>query len=63
MKRIIPALVLVVGSGCTLLLPTNELIQDCVEQADCEDGFVCEENACLPEDQDDGTGGDDSGDE
>ncbi len=40
--------------GCTLLLPTNELITPCTVQDDCEDGFVCEDNACLPEDVDDG---------
>lgn len=41
-------------SGCTLLLPTDQLIVPCQSQADCDekagDGFVCEENACLPED-------------
>jgi hypothetical protein len=52
------ALILVVvaaaASGCTLLLPTEDLIIPCQSQADCDDkagdGFVCEENACLPED-------------
>ena len=47
-------LILSAVSGCTLLLPTNELITPCTAQADCDealgDGFVCEENACLPED-------------
>jgi hypothetical protein len=40
-------------AGCTLLLPTNELITPCTVQADCDalgDGFVCEDQACLPED-------------
>jgi hypothetical protein len=51
----------VVGaSGCTLLLPTDQLIVPCQSQADCDDkagdGFVCEDNACLPED-DGGTSG------
>lgn len=40
----------VVG-GCTLLLPTAELIKPCVEQADCDDGFICQDEACLPEDE------------
>ncbi|MDP2339381.1 MAG: hypothetical protein Q8O67_00375 [Deltaproteobacteria bacterium] len=39
------------GGGCTLLLPTGELIKPCVEQADCDDGFLCEDEACLPEDE------------
>jgi hypothetical protein len=43
-----------VVSGCTLLLPTNELITPCTVQDDCEAGFICEDNACLPEDVDDG---------
>lgn len=42
--------------GCTLLLPTDQLIVPCQSQADCDDnagdGFVCEGNACLPEDDD-----------
>ncbi len=46
-----------VFTGCTLLLPTQELIVPCVEQADCDDGFVCEDNACLPEDEDPGQSG------
>lgn len=49
------ALIVVAGSACTLLLPTNELITPCTEQAQCEEGFVCEDNACLPVDQDDGS--------
>jgi hypothetical protein len=34
--------------GCTLILDTEGLIAECVVQADCGDGFICEENACLP---------------
>jgi len=49
------AVVVVAGSACTLLLPTNELITPCTEQEQCEDGFVCEDNACLPIDTDDGS--------
>lgn len=49
------ALAMAALSGCTLLLPTNELITPCTEQADCESGFVCEDNACLPEDTEDGS--------
>ena len=58
MTRIVCALVVVVaavGSACTLLLPTNTLIVFCENQDACEAGFVCEDNACLPEDTDDGS--------
>ncbi|MBM4282414.1 MAG: hypothetical protein FJ137_17225 [Deltaproteobacteria bacterium] len=45
--------VAVLGS-CTLLLPTDQLIVPCQSQADCDenagDNFICEDNACLPED-------------
>lgn len=51
------ALAVAILSGCTLLLDTQGLITPCVEQADCEDGFVCDENACLPEDEDPGASG------
>ena len=44
------ATVVALGS-CTLLLPTGELIKPCTEQADCDDGFLCEDEACLPEDE------------
>ncbi len=47
------AVALAAVAGCTLLLPTNELITPCTVQADCDalgDGFVCEDQACLPED-------------
>jgi hypothetical protein len=44
-------------TGCTLLLPTEEIIVECTVPEDCGAGFLCEENACLPEDTDDnGTG-------
>ena len=46
----------VIAGGCTLLLPTSELIQSCVAQDECADGFVCEDRACLPEDDDEGSG-------
>ena len=60
MMRIACALVAVVAaSSCTLLLPTNTLIKPCTEAGACDDGFVCEQNACLPEDEDDS--GNDSG--
>jgi hypothetical protein len=42
-------------AGCTLLLPTDQIIVPCQSQADCDAnagaGFVCEENACLPADE------------
>ena len=40
-------------AGCTLLLPTQDLIQSCTAQADCPDGFICEDQACLPADEED----------
>jgi hypothetical protein len=47
------AAVSIIGA-CTLLLPTDTLIVPCQSQADCDekvgDGFVCDSNACLPED-------------
>jgi hypothetical protein len=46
--------VILASSSCTLLLPTDQLVVPCQSQADCDDkageGFVCEDNACLPED-------------
>ena len=47
----------VAGIGCTLLLPTNEIIQPCTNNEECEDGFICDQNACLPEDSADGASG------
>ena len=38
-------------TGCTLLLPTGELIKPCTEQAECDEGFICQDEACLPEDE------------
>jgi hypothetical protein len=43
-------------AGCTLLLPTQDLITPCTVQDDCGAGFICEDNACLPEDEDPGSG-------
>lgn len=54
MIRLIALASLASLAGCTLLLPTNELITPCTVQEDCEAGFVCENQACLPEDVDDG---------
>ena len=34
--------------GCTFLLNTDGLIQECVSEIDCADGFYCDEGACLP---------------
>ena len=42
---------LALASGCTLLLPTEQLITPCVVNDDCGDGFECLENACLPIDE------------
>jgi hypothetical protein len=41
--------------ACTLLLPTEKLIDPCVADEDCAEGFECLENACLP--FDDAAGG------
>jgi hypothetical protein len=54
MIRLIALASLASLAGCTLLLPTNELITPCTVQEDCEAGFVCETQACVPEDVDDG---------
>jgi hypothetical protein len=57
MIRFVVAVIAVVAStsGCTLLLPTDQLITPCTNQAECDEalgeGFVCEEQACLPEDE------------
>jgi hypothetical protein len=51
------------GTGaCTLLLPTDDLIKPCVDSSECDEGFECEENACLPVDgNDDGDAGEGEG--
>jgi hypothetical protein len=46
-------LAIAVLGGCTLLLPTDELIQPCTANEDCDEGFECQENACLPIDEED----------
>ena len=43
-------------TACTLLLPTEELITPCVSDEECEAGFECLENACLPLDEGDEAG-------
>ena len=43
-------------TACTLLLPTEELIKPCVADEECEPGFECLENACLPLDEGDEAG-------
>lgn len=48
MKLIIIIGALAIAAGCTLLLPTEQLIDPCVADEDCEAGFECLENACLP---------------
>jgi hypothetical protein len=44
-------LALAVTSACTLILPTEDLIKPCKESAECDEGFECQENACLPIDE------------
>lgn len=39
-------------AACTLLLPTEELITPCVSDEECDEGFECLDNACLPLDED-----------
>ena len=34
--------------GCTFLLNSEELLQECVTEIDCADGFYCDDGACLP---------------
>jgi hypothetical protein len=54
MTRLLVLVTLVVAgaaAGCTLLLPTDELIVNCVESVDCDEGFECQDNACLPLDE------------
>jgi hypothetical protein len=36
------------GGGCTLILETESLVKTCARQSDCDEGFYCEEGACLP---------------
>ena len=48
---VIAALLASLAGGCTLLLPTDELIKACVVDEDCDKGFECKENACLPIDE------------
>jgi hypothetical protein len=53
MFRLLALVVVVASSGCTLLLATDKIIAPCKSQEDCDnvgEGLVCEENACLPED-------------
>ncbi len=61
----VAAAVIAAAGGCTLLLPTDELITPCTVQQDCDDalgaGFECKENACLPVDQNDGAEGEGEG--
>lgn len=56
------ALVLSASSvaSCTLILDTEAIITACTVDQECDDelgpGYQCEENACLPVDEIDGTG-------
>lgn len=43
--------VIAIGASCTLLLPTQDLIKDCKAADECDDGFECKDNACLPVDE------------
>ena len=47
----IVSVVSALGAGCTLLLPTDQIIKPCTADADCAAGFSCQDNACLPLDQ------------
>ena len=46
--KLVVVLFMFLAPGCTLLLPTEELIVPCVADDDCAAGFECLENACLP---------------
>jgi hypothetical protein len=52
----VTAILAALSSSCTLLLPTDQLIKPCTSNADCDKGFVCQENACLPADTGEGEG-------
>ena len=47
-------LALAAASSCTLLLDTESLITPCTVDDDCDEGFACDERACLPVDELDG---------
>ena len=50
-KVLLLSLVAAVASACTLLLNTKDVIQACTSSAECDDGFDCIDNACLPADE------------
>lgn len=41
------------ATGCTLILDTSEIIAPCAAEDDCDKGFSCVDNACLPDDDED----------
>lgn len=51
-RFLLAALALAVSStgACTLLLDGTQLVKPCIRAEDCDDGFVCEDGACLPGD-------------
>jgi hypothetical protein len=50
MRATIVCVLVLLASSCTLLLPTEEIIIECTVPEECGEGFLCEENACLPAD-------------
>jgi hypothetical protein len=56
MIRLMSIAAILALSSCTLLLPTEEIIQPCTVDEDCAEGFECEDQACLPVDENDDTG-------
>jgi len=50
-RVVVVSLALTALSACTLLLPTDQIIQPCTASDECLEGFICEENACLPIDE------------
>jgi hypothetical protein len=63
MIRAVVAIAAVVAglSGCTLVLQTDQLIKPCSSPADCDKGFICQENSCLPADDADANAGEGEG--
>jgi hypothetical protein len=51
-KRLAFAIVAVLATAaCTLILDTSSIIKPCTSGGQCDKGFACVDNACLPEDE------------
>ena len=47
-RVVVVAGALALTGACTLLLPTDQIIQPCTSGTECKAGFACQDNACLP---------------